>query len=78
MSLVELFPYLLVLAKVLLYGVAVVFFISGVDDLFIDIYYGIRSLYRRLFILRKYRPLTEEQLHASLGTAHCGLDPGLG
>lgn len=50
------------MAKVLLYGVAVVFFISGIDDLFIDIYYGIRSLYRRLFILRKYRPLTEEQL----------------
>lgn len=62
MSFVEFFPYLLVMAKVLLYGVAVAFFISGIDDLFIDIYYGIRSLYRRLFILRKYRPLTEEQL----------------
>ena len=62
MNFVEWFPYLLVIAKVLLYGVAVVFFISGIDDLFIDIYYGIRGLYRRIFILRKYRPLTEEQL----------------
>ena len=42
----------------------VIFFISGLDDLFIDIYYGLRSLYRRLFILRKYPPLTEVQLLA--------------
>jgi adsorption protein B len=63
MGLTELFAYLLITAKVILYGVAVVFFFSGLDDLFIDLYYGIRSLYRRIFILPKYRPLTEEQLH---------------
>ncbi len=58
----DFFPYLLVIAKVLLYGVAVVFFISGIDDLFIDLYFGLRSLYRRIFILPKHQPLTEEQL----------------
>lgn len=62
MSFVDLFPYVLVASKAILYVVAVVFFISGIDDLFIDCYYGIRSLYRRIFILPKYRPLTEEQL----------------
>ncbi len=62
MNIADLFPYLLVTAKVLLYVVAVVFFFSGIDDLFIDLYYGVRSLYRRLFILPKHRPLTEEQL----------------
>jgi bacteriophage N4 adsorption protein B len=62
MGLVDLFAYLLVTAKVILYGVAVIFFISGIDDLFIDLYYGIRALYRHFFILRKYSPLTEEQL----------------
>ena len=56
MSPIDFFPYLLVIAKALLYGVAVVFFISGIDDLFIDLYYGIRSLYRHIFILPKYRP----------------------
>ena len=62
MSFVELFPYLLVIAQALLYGVAVVFFISGIDDLFIDLYYGVRSLYRQIFILPKHQPLREEQL----------------
>ena len=62
MSPIDFFPYLLVIAKALLYGVAVVFFISGIDDLFIDLYYGVRSLYRQIFILPKHQPLTEEQL----------------
>lgn len=56
----DLFLYLMISAKVLLYGVAVVFLISGLDDLFIDVCYGICILYRRLF--PKHPPLTEEQL----------------
>jgi len=62
MNFADLFIYVLITAKVLLYGVAVVFLVSGLDDLFIDLYFGIRSLYRRLFILPKHPPLTEEQL----------------
>jgi adsorption protein B len=66
MSPIDFFPYLLVIAKALLYGVAVIFFISGIDDLFIDLYYGIRSLYRRISILPKHPPLREEQLLQTL------------
>jgi adsorption protein B len=61
---VEWIPYLWLILKVILVVVAVVFFISGLDDLFIDIYYALRSLYRRLFVAWRYQPLTEEQLLA--------------
>lgn len=54
--------FLLIGLKGLLIFVAVVFFISGLDDFFVDIYHAIRSLYRRLFVLPKYSPLTERKL----------------
>jgi adsorption protein B len=41
---------------------AVCFLISGLDDLFVDIYYYVRQLYRRVFVAGKYTPLTEEDL----------------
>lgn len=53
---------LLVLAQALMIGVGCVFLFSGLDDLFIDICYFTRSIYRRLFVLPKYRPLSEETL----------------
>ncbi|WP_036243815.1 glycosyl transferase family protein, partial [Methylobacter luteus] len=53
--------YLLVLMKGLLAFASTVFLISGLDDLFIDIWYVLRSLYRRFFI-PSYNPLTTEQL----------------
>lgn len=56
--------YLLVLMKCLLVFVSVVFFLSGLDDLFIDFWYLIRSLYRRTFVMPKYQPLNTEQLLA--------------
>ena len=59
---VDVFPYLLISTKALLYFVAVVFFFCGIDDLFIDLFFGVRSLYRKIFVLFKYRPLTEEDL----------------
>jgi len=59
---VDLVPYLWLILKIILVFVAIIFFISGLDDLFIDIYYGLRSLYRRFFVLPRYKPLTEEQL----------------
>lgn len=56
--------YLLLLMKGLLVFVSIVFLISGLDDLFIDLWYGIRSVYRHFFILPKYQPLSTEQLLA--------------
>ncbi len=54
--------YLLVSMKVLLIVVSIIFIISGLDDLFIDIYFMVRSLYRRYFVLPKYQALTENDL----------------
>jgi bacteriophage N4 adsorption protein B len=47
----------------LLIGVALIFIISGVDDLFIDAVYFLRALYRRLYILPRYPALTEADLN---------------
>ncbi|VVO45068.1 glycosyl transferase family protein [Pseudomonas fluorescens] len=44
--------------------VAVLILISGLDDLFIDLWYWSRRLFRKLTAERKYRPLTAEQLLA--------------
>lgn len=43
---------------------AVCFLISGLDDLFVDIYYYGLKLYRWLFVVRKYAPVTEEDLRS--------------
>jgi len=57
-------PYVLLVTWVLLVFVSVVFFISGLDDFFVDLYYMIRSSYRRMFVLPKFSPLTEKALLA--------------
>ncbi|MCS3840236.1 adsorption protein B [Pseudomonas sp. JAI111] len=44
--------------------VAILILISGVDDLFIDLWYWSRRLFRKFTVGRKYRPLTAEQLMA--------------
>ena len=62
MGLEELFPYYLVAVKLLLVAVSAVFIVSGLDDLFIDVYYIIRATYRRFFVMPKHQPLTAEQL----------------
>ncbi|KAA0083869.1 glycosyl transferase family protein [Paraburkholderia sp. T12-10] len=41
---------------------AVVIFVSGLDDLFVDLWYWTRETYRRLTVKRRYRALTVEQL----------------
>lgn len=48
--------------RVLVVIVAVGFFISGIDDFFVDIYYYLYRLYRRVFIERRFPKLTEEDL----------------
>ena len=46
--------------------VAVLILISSLDDLFIDLWYWSRRLFRKFTVDRKYRPLTAEQLMARL------------
>lgn len=59
---VDLVAYLLVIMQVILILTCVVFFISGLDDLFIDLCYWIRVLYRKVFIIPRIQPLTEDKL----------------
>lgn len=42
--------------------VAVSFLLSGIDDFFIDSYYWIRLLYRRLFLSQRIRPVRQQDL----------------
>jgi bacteriophage N4 adsorption protein B len=52
----------LVFVKYLLVFVAVIFVVSGLDDFFIDAVYLLRSAYRRLFVIPRFAPLTEDHL----------------
>jgi adsorption protein B len=52
----------LLATKGLLIFVAVVFLISGLDDLLIDLAYAVRSLWRRWFVMPHHQPLTEARL----------------
>ncbi|TLZ36734.1 MAG: glycosyl transferase family protein [Gammaproteobacteria bacterium] len=56
--------YLLVACELLTAVVGVVFLISGIDDLFIDICYLARVLYKRLFVAPRYPALREQALRA--------------
>jgi adsorption protein B len=58
----DIMPLLLVCMKILMIAVSVVFLVSGLDDVFIDVCYFCRRLYRRVFVMPKYKPLTEEKL----------------
>ena len=42
--------------------VAVSFLVSGIDDLFVDVYYWLRKLYRKVFIRHRIHPVTEGDL----------------
>jgi len=61
-AVVDFFAYVMLAFKGLLFVVAFVFVISGVDDLVVDIVYFVRTVYRSLFIWKRYKPITEEQL----------------
>ncbi|GLU34499.1 glycosyl transferase family protein [Trinickia caryophylli] len=43
--------------------VAVLIFVSSLDDLFIDLWFWSREAYRRFTVKRRHKPLTAEQLH---------------
>ncbi len=56
--------YLLVACELLTAVVGVVFLVSGIDDLFIDICYLARVLYKRLLVAPRYPALREQALRA--------------
>lgn len=64
MSLLDLTGFVLVCAKALMLILGVCFFLSGADDLVVDVIYVLRSLYRRWFILPRHEPLTTEKLRS--------------
>jgi adsorption protein B len=45
-------------------ALAVIYLVSGVDDLFLDLTYYVRVLFRALFRRRRIRPVTREQLES--------------
>ena len=61
---VDYFAFVMLAFKALLFAVALVFVVSGVDDLVVDVIYFFRSIYRALFIRRRHKPITEEELLA--------------
>jgi len=56
--------YLLVACQLLTAVVGAVFLVSGLDDLFIDICYLARALYKRIFVAPRYPALSERELRA--------------
>lgn len=71
----EFLSFYILFIKFLLILVAVIFFISGLDDFFVDLYYLCRTFYRKLFIIPKYTPLTEEQLKRAVEKPLCVMIP---
>lgn len=55
-------PYIFLGIHVSFIFVMLVYLVSSLDDLFIDILFFIRSLYRRFFIFRKKKPIAIETL----------------
>jgi adsorption protein B len=62
MESVDVFAFILVFAKILMTVVGLCFFISGLDDLFIDVCFIVRSVYRKYLVLPKHAALTETRL----------------
>jgi adsorption protein B len=61
----EVVPYILLFTQVLLGFVGLVFLLSGIDDLFIDLNFLIRASFRRLFVLPRYKRLSVEDLRSA-------------
>ena len=62
LTFVDYFAYVMLAFKALLFTVALVFLVSGIDDLVVDVIYFVRSIYRALFIRRRHKPISEQQL----------------
>ncbi len=64
-AVLELTAVILVVAQILLGLSGIVFFLSGIDDLFIDLNFLIRVSFRKLFVLPKHKRLSTEELRAA-------------
>ena len=62
MSFIDYFAYAVLVLKGLLFAVACVFLVSGLDELVVDVIYFARTAYRKIFIWQRYTPISEEQL----------------
>ncbi len=49
--------------KYILYTTTIMITLSSLDDLFIDIYYWVRRIYRRFFVYSKYKPFQLKELY---------------
>jgi adsorption protein B len=56
------FAVALLTARAILALVSICFFVSGLDDFFVDVYHAVRATYRRLFVTRCAQPLTTARL----------------
>ena len=63
MELIDFLAYLLVITQLLMLVAGIGFLISGLDDLFIDIVFVLRSLYRKSFLLSRFPKVGEQQLY---------------
>ena len=63
MSWIDVFTAYLYLLKMVAIGVAVVIFISSLDDLFIDIAYWIRRVWRAFTVYARHAPLNYKTLY---------------
>ena len=50
------------IAKISLLIAVVVFFISGLDDVFFDFFFMVRGIYRRLYVYRRFKRMDERDL----------------
>lgn len=62
MEMVDYISFYWLIIKLLTFFTVIVLFISGLDDFFVDVYYWIREIYRKIFIRSKYPPLPVEKL----------------
>ena len=64
MDALELLAGSIELLEIATVGIALFFLLSGLDDLFIDLVYAVRAVYRRLVIQPRYAPLPAELLRS--------------
>lgn len=63
MELIDFLAYLLVFTQLMMLLAGIGFLISGLDDLFIDIVFVLRSLYRKSFLLSRFPKVGERHLN---------------
>ena len=66
MELIDYLAYLLVATQVVMFIVGLGFVVSGLDDLFIDIVFVVRKLYRRSFLIDRFPKVGEQHLNEAV------------